>query len=96
MTYSRLQMKTLSALGALAFLLSYHSLPVSAQAAAAPGTQGSSSASAARTYAQFDEQRGTSALAAPATSEHKAPWGDVMISHKTGGCGLPCRAGIAE
>jgi hypothetical protein len=92
----RLQTKTLSALGALAFLLSFHSLPVSAQAAA-PGTQGPSSTSAARTYAQFDEQRGsTPALARPAVSEQKAPWGDVMISHKVGGCGLPCRAGIAE
>lgn len=92
----RLQVKSLAALSALAVLLACQSLPASAQVAAAPGTQGLST-SADRTYAQMDQQHANvSALARPAMTEQKAGWGDVVISHNVGGCGLSCRAGHAD
>jgi hypothetical protein len=91
---SSLQLKPLAVLGALVVLLAYHSPPASAQGAPASGTQGSSGALVARTYAQMGEQRGnSSALSRPARAEQKAVWGDVVISHQIGGCGLACRAG---
>jgi hypothetical protein len=93
---SSLQLKPLAILGAFVVLLAYHSPPASAQSVPTLGTQGSSSALAARSYAQMGERGNSSALSRPASAEQKVGWGDVVISHQIGGCGLACRAGHTD
>ena len=89
------QFKPLAILGAFVVLLANQSSPATAQTAA-PGIQGSPSASAARSYVQLGERPSNSpSLARPATTEQKSGWSNVVIS-RVGGCGLSCRAGHAD